>query len=93
MVHPGVILFEEFIEPLGLSLTQVARDIHVPANRLSMLARGMRSISADTALRLGKYFDMTPNFWMNLQARYDLNLAKRASEGDYKTITKTKAMA
>ncbi len=76
LIHPGEILNEEFLKPLGVSQTQLALDIHVPAPRINAIVRGKRSITADTALRLGSYFRMEPQFWMNLQSNYDLAVAE-----------------
>jgi addiction module HigA family antidote len=75
-VHPGEILLEEFLKPMGLSQYALAKDINVPARRINEIVHGDRSISADTALRLSRYFGMSENFWMNLQARYDLEIQK-----------------
>ena len=71
--HPGEILRTEFMEPMGITAYQLAKALHFPG--MYEIVRGQRSISADVALRLGKYFGMTPQFWMNLQADYDLRLA------------------
>lgn len=71
-VHPGEVLLEEFIEPMNLSQSKVARALHVPAQRINAIVRKQRSITADTALRLARFFHTTPQFWMNLQAQYDL---------------------
>ena len=78
-VHPGEILREDLIKPLGLSINRVARDLRVPVTRMSEIVNGRRSITADTALRLSRYFGSSPQFWMNLQAAYDLEVATRAS--------------
>jgi addiction module HigA family antidote len=75
-IHPGTILLEEFLQPMGISQYRVAKDTSVPARRINEIVHGKRSISADTALRLGKFFKMTPQFWMNLQSRYDLEVAE-----------------
>jgi addiction module HigA family antidote len=75
-VHPGEILLEEFLKPMGLSQYQLAKDINVPARRINEIVHGKRSITADTALRLSRYFGMSENFWTNLQARYDLEIMK-----------------
>ena len=80
-VHPGEILLEEFLKPMGLSQYALAKDIKVPARRINEIVHGDRSISADTALRLSLYFGMTENFWMNLQARYDLEIQKDRLNG------------
>ena len=80
-VHPGEILLEEFLKPMGLSQYSLAKDINVPARRINEIVHGDRSISADTALRLSRYFGMSENFWMNLQARYDLEIQKDQLDG------------
>ena len=77
-VHPGTILQEEFLEPLGLSQNKLALALRVPARRINEIVLGKRGITADTALRLGRYFGMSARFWMNLQARYDLDIAEDA---------------
>ena len=74
-ITPGVILLEEFLKPLGLSQTALSRDIGVPPRRINEIVLGKRSITADSALRLGRYFGMSPQFWLNLQTRYDLETA------------------
>ena len=71
-IHPGEILMEEFLKPLGISQYRVSHDISVPARRINEIVHGLRSISADTALRLGRYFGIEPQFWLNLQSHYDL---------------------
>lgn len=75
-VSPGEMLREEFLRPLELSANQVARALGVPANRITGILNNTRGITADSALRLARYFDTTPEFWMNLQSRYDLETAK-----------------
>lgn len=75
-VHPGEILEKDFLEPYGLSQNQVAKAIRVDAARINQIVRGERGITADTALRLAKYFDTSPGFWMNLQRRHDLERAE-----------------
>lgn len=75
-IHPGEILLEEFLRPMGISQYRLAKDINVSARRINEIVHGNRSITADTALRLSRYFDMTEQFWMNLQARYDLEVEK-----------------
>jgi addiction module HigA family antidote len=82
--HPGEVLAEEYLAPLGLSATALARAIGVPGNRVSDIIRGRRGVSADTAIRLGLFFDVDPYLWLNLQTAYDLSLAKR--ENDYSGI-------
>ncbi|MDE2904702.1 MAG: HigA family addiction module antitoxin [Acidobacteriota bacterium] len=76
-VHPGQFLRDEFLEPLGLSVYALARALNVPRPRLNDVVRGRRSLSTDTALRLARYFGTSPGFWINLQARYDLDVAER----------------
>ena len=75
-VHPGEMLREDFLKPLGLSVNRLAMDLHVPVTRMNDIVRGRRSITADTALRLGKYFGTSPQFWLNLQSNYELELAQ-----------------
>jgi addiction module HigA family antidote len=77
-IHPGEILLEEFMRPLDISINRLARDIVVPPGRISAIVNGKRAVSADTALRLGKYFDVSPEMWVRLQADYDLRVAQRA---------------
>ena len=74
-IHPGEHLYEDFMKPLGLSRNAVARELRVPPQRISEIVQGRRSISADTALRLARYFGTSPQFWLNLQTRYDLQTA------------------
>lgn len=74
-VHPGEIL-KESLEGLGLSMNRLSQEMHVPANRISAIVAGQRSITGETALRLGRYFGTTPAYWMNMQARYDLETAR-----------------
>ena len=75
-IHPGELLLEEFLEPLGLSQYRLAKDIHVPARRINEIVHGTRGISADTALRLSRFFGTSERFWLNLQTRYDLEVEK-----------------
>lgn len=75
-VHPGEILTEEFLGPLGISKNRLAIDLGIPASRIDQIAKGRRSISADTAFRLAVYFGNTPAFWMNLQSSYDLRVER-----------------
>lgn len=71
-IHPGEVLFEDFLEPLGISQYRLAHDISVPPRRINEIVHGKRGITADTALRLARYFRTTDRFWLNLQARFDL---------------------
>jgi addiction module HigA family antidote len=73
-IHPGEVLAEEFLAPLGLSQYRLAQDLSVPPRRINEIVHGKRGISADTALRLARYFGTSPQFWLNLQARYDLEV-------------------
>jgi len=77
-IHPGEILREEFLVPLCISQYRLAKEIHVPARRINEIVLEKRGISADTALRLARYFGTTPQLWINLQARYDLEIARDA---------------
>lgn len=76
-VHPGEVLAEDFMKPLGLTQYRVAKDIGVAALRISQIVRGQRSVTADTALRLARYFGTSPDVWLRLQAAYDLEVAQR----------------
>ncbi len=76
-IHPGEILLEEFMKPMGISARQLAADIDVSPSRISEIIHGNRPITADTALRLGLFFSMEPRFWVNLQAEYDIRMASR----------------
>jgi len=75
-IHPGEILLEEFLKPMDLSQNRLAMDIHVPARRINEIVHGKRRITADTALRLGRYFGNSPQFWLGLQMDYDLDVAE-----------------
>src|ERR1700693_492800 len=75
-VHPGEILLEEFMKPLGLSMNRMALDLRVPVTRIADIVNERRGITADTALRFARYFKNSPTFWMNLQTRYDLEVAQ-----------------
>ena len=77
LIHPGEILREEFMKPMDISINRLSRDISVPPGRISAIVNGKRAITADTALRLGKYFGVSPETWMGLQLDYDLRVAKR----------------
>ncbi len=77
LIHPGEILLEEFMKPMHLSINRLARELIVPPGRVSAITNGKRSITADTALRLGRFFGVSPELWMGLQADYDLRVAQR----------------
>jgi addiction module HigA family antidote len=80
-IHPGEILSEEFLTPMQLSQYRLAKDISVPPRRINEIVHGKRAITADTALRLARYFGTSEHFWMNLQARYDLEVEKERLKG------------
>ncbi len=82
--HPGEMLLEEFLKPLGMSATELAQAVSVPQNRISEIIRGRRGVTADTAIRLGRYFGTTAELWTNMQAAYDLSVAR--AETDYSHI-------
>jgi addiction module HigA family antidote len=77
-IHPGETLREDFLKPLGLTANRLAAELFVPGTRINDIVRGRRAITADTALRLARYFGTTPQFWINLQSNYDLELAQDA---------------
>ncbi len=76
-IHPGEILLEDFMKPMGISARQLSSDIDVSPSRISKLVHGQRPVTADTALRLGLFFSMEPRFWLNLQSEYDMRVADR----------------
>jgi antitoxin HigA-1 len=80
-VHPGEILFEEFLKPFGITQYRLAQDISVHPRRINEIVHGKRAISADTALRLSRYFGLSERYWLNLQSRYDLEIEKDRLEG------------
>jgi addiction module HigA family antidote len=80
-IHPGEILMEEFLKPMGISQYRLSKDINVPARRINEIVHGERSITADTALRLSRYFNFSERFWLNLQTRYDLEVEKDKLKG------------
>jgi addiction module HigA family antidote len=84
--HPGETIREDFLKPLKMSVNKLALELHVPATRMTEIIHGRRGITADTALRLGRYFNTTPKFWLNLQASYDLTVA---SDARFKEIEQT----
>ena len=71
-VHPGEVLMDEFLKPMNITQYRLAKDMHVPARRINEIVHGKRAVSADTALRLARYFGLSPQFWLNLQSSYDL---------------------
>lgn len=84
--HPGETIREDYLKPLGMSVNKLALELRVPATRITEIVHGRRSIAADTALRLGRYFDTTPKFWLNLQTSYDL---AAASDARFEEIERT----
>ena len=96
-VHPGEVLLEDFMKPLGLSQYRVAKDIGVPALRISQIVRGRRSVTADTALRLARYFGTSAAVWLRMQTRYDLEIAEAKTSPrinrEVKTLRRTQLAA
>ncbi len=80
-IHPGEILLEEFLKPMGISQYKLAKDISVPPRRINEIVHGSRAITPDTALRLSRYFGLSERFWLNLQSRYDLEMEKDRLSG------------
>jgi addiction module HigA family antidote len=78
-VHPGTVLKKDLLDPLGMSINQLAKELRVPANRLSQIVRGRRGITPDTSLRLARYFGFTPEYWLNMQTHYDMEIIRRQS--------------
>ena len=85
-IHPGEHLLEDFLKPLALSRNRLARELRVPPQRIAEIVQGRRSITADTALRLARYFAVSPEFWLNLQTRYDLQVAAAATAAELRLI-------
>src|SRR4030065_557698 len=92
-VHPGEVMLEDFLKPMGLSQNRLALDVGVPPRRINEIVLGKRSISADTALRLARYFGNSPQFWLGLQGHYDLDIAAEALGARLKREVKVSAMA
>ncbi len=91
-IHPGEILLEEFLKPMNISQHQLAKDISVPARRISEIVNGERSINADTAIRLSRYFSLSERFWLNLQLTYDLEVEKDKLNGRIEKEVKALAL-
>ena len=89
-VPPGEILMEEFMRPLGISINALARNLAVPPNRISGIVNGTRAITADTALRLGKHFGVSPEIWLDLQADYELRVARQTIWPEVEPTVKTR---
>lgn len=87
-VHPGDILKTEFMEPLGISAYRMAKELHISAPRMNDVVRGKRSITADTAIRLGRFFGTSPQMWLNLQNDYDLRLASSSEHKEVRPLHK-----
>ena len=92
-IHPGEILLEEFLQAMNISQYRLAKDIGVPARRINEIVHGKRGISADTALRLSRYFGLSERFWMNLQSRYELEMEKDRLRGRLEQEVKVLAIA
>lgn len=90
-IPPGEILLEEFMKPMEISINALARDINVPPNRISEIVNGKRSITADTALRLGKYFGVSPEIWLDLQSDYDIRVAQRTVWPEIEPLIRVRA--
>ena len=83
-IHPGEILSEEFLKPIGMSMNKLADELHVPANRITQIVEGRRSITGETALRLARYFGTSAEFWLGMQKDYDLHVARDEFEAEVK---------
>ena len=92
-IHPGEILLEDFMKPMGITARQLAADIDVSPSRISEIVHGTRPITADTALRLGLFFSMEPRFWLNLQSEYDMRIAKRTLQKEIESRIRVFQMA
>lgn len=85
-IHPGEILFEEFLKPMGISQYRLAKEIHVPPRRINEIVHGLRGITADTSLRLAKFFGLSETFWLNIQNSFDIKIEKDKIADSLKTI-------
>ncbi|HKV54424.1 MAG TPA: HigA family addiction module antitoxin [Candidatus Binataceae bacterium] len=83
-IHPGEILLEEFLKPLGISMNKLAEALHVPANRITQIVEGRRGVTGETALRLARYLGTSPEFWLGLQKDFDLQIARDEFEAEVK---------
>ena len=92
-IHPGEILLEDFMKPMGITARQLSADIDVSPSRISDIVHGNRPITADTALRLGLFFSMEPRFWLNLQSEYDMRIAKRDLQSQIQSRVRVFQMA
>lgn len=92
-IHPGDILKEEFLKPMMVSQSRLAREIDVPHRRVNEIVLGKRSVTPDTAMRFSRYFGTTPEFWMNLQINYDLRIAMKRHSSDYEKLPSLKKAA
>ena len=90
-IHPGEVLLEEFLKPLGISAYRLSKDLNIPQTRVSQIIKGKRKVTADTALRLSKYFGNSAQFWLGLQNDYDLEVEQIKNNKDFAQITKFKA--
>lgn len=90
-IHPGEILLEDFLKPMEISINKLARDLDVPPNRISAIVNGTRAITADTALRLGIYFGVSPETWLGLQLDYDLRLTRQRDEDRIRRRVRSRA--
>ena len=91
-IHPGEVLKEEFLEPMGISVYRVSKETGLSQTRLSQVIKGKRRMSAETVVKLGKFFDMEPEFWMNLQSMYDIEEARKQYKNDIESIQSIKGL-
>src|SRR5262249_32032674 len=92
-IHPGGILLEEFLKPLGMSMNKLAGELHVPANRITQIVEGRRSVTGETALRLARYFGTSAEFWLGIQKDYDLEVARDEFEVQVERQVRPRAKA
>ena len=92
-IHPGEVLLEDYLKPLGMSQNALAKSIGVPADRISEIVRGRRGITADTAVRLAHYFNTTPEFWIGLQADHEIEVARDRLSGELKKMPRLRSEA
>ncbi|MBI5281047.1 MAG: HigA family addiction module antidote protein [Candidatus Solibacter usitatus] len=92
-IHPGEILSEEFMKPMGISINQMARDLDVPPNRISQIVHGQRAVTADTALRLATYFKVSPEMWLHLQLGYEMRQVERQRGAEIRKRVRPRTVA
>jgi addiction module HigA family antidote len=92
-VHPGRVLKEDLLDPVGMSVNKLAVELRVPANRLTQIVNGLRAITPDTSIRLGRFFGFSPEFWHNMQKHYEFEVARRTTQSEIERTVRPRAAA